>query len=511
MKVRRALVSVSDKTGLVDFCKSLSGMDVEIISTGGTAKALGEAGIPVIGISEVTDFPEMLEGRVKTLHPAVHGGLLADRRKPEHMKQIEEAGIEPIDMVVVNLYPFKATVAKPGVTMDEAIENIDIGGPSMLRSAAKNFEGVAVVVDPARYGDIIKEMKASKGEISRDTRFELAREVFNVTSAYDAMIYDFLEDKEFPDTLKCEYVKVQELRYGENPHQKAAFYREADAPEHTVACAQQLHGKDLSYNNILDLDAAWGLVSEFTVPAVIIIKHTNPCGSAIAEDIHEAYRKAYDCDPVSAYGGIVAVNRPIDVYLARQMEDLFLEAIIAPAYLEEALDILTKKKNLRLLYIGEEKPPDHRVLVCRSVDGGLLVQDRDESHEARSDMKVVSKRQPTEDEWEGMLFGWRVAKHVKSNAIVFVKDMAGVGVGAGQMSRVDATKCAVMKAGENAKGAVVASDAYYPFPDALEEAAAAGATAMMEPGGSIHDDDVIAKADELGVSLVFTGARHFKH
>jgi phosphoribosylaminoimidazolecarboxamide formyltransferase/IMP cyclohydrolase len=512
MKVRRALVSVSDKTGIVDFCRALSEMGVEIISTGGTAKALAEAGVPVIGISDVTKFPEMLEGRVKTLHPAVHGGLLADRRKPEHMAAIAGQGIEPIDMVVVNLYPFKATVARPDVTLDEAIENIDIGGPSMLRSAAKNFEAVTVIVDPERYPEILAEMKANNGETTRETRLELAREVFRTTSIYDSMIYGYLEpEKEFPPTLIEVYEKAQGLRYGENPHQHAAFYREIDVPEHTLASAQQLHGKELSYNNILDADAAWGLCSEFAVPAAIIIKHTNPCGSAVADSVVDAYKKALECDPVSAYGGIVAVNRPVEMDLVDAIGDLFLECIIAPAFVEEALEKLCRKKNLRLLYIGEEKPAGHHPKVVRSVDGGLLLQDRDESHEDRSQMKVASKRQPNEDEWENMLFGWKVAKHVKSNAIVLAKDFAGIGIGAGQMSRVDATRCALMKAGDRAAGSVLASDAYFPFPDALEVAAEAGIKAMMEPGGSIHDADVIAKADELDVALVFTDVRHFRH
>ncbi|RJQ53023.1 MAG: bifunctional phosphoribosylaminoimidazolecarboxamide formyltransferase/IMP cyclohydrolase PurH [Actinobacteria bacterium] len=513
MKIKRALVSVSDKSDIERFALGLQRLGVEIISTGGTAKALGSAGVKVTPVSDVTNFPEMLGGRVKTLHPKIHGGILADRRQEEHMKQLEKQEIEPIDMVVVNLYPFRQTIQKPGVTLDEAIEQIDIGGPAMIRSAAKNFESVAVVVDPSRYEEILQELERTGGEMSRETRMDLAKEAFRHTSTYDTHIYSFLEaEKEFPPMLKVVYEKIEDLRYGENPHQRAAFYMEKDAPEHSLARAQQLHGKELSYNNILDLDAAWATAKEYETPACVIIKHNNPCGVAVAEDIGGAYGKALESDPVSAFGGVVAVNRAVDEAAAKHMSELFLEAIIAPAFEQDALEILMQKKNLRLLYMGEEpeSPDAHKDI--RRVDGGVLVQDRDAITEARSDMQVVTETQPTEQQWEDLLFAWRVAMHVKSNAIVLAKGLATVGVGAGQMSRIDSVYIAARKAGEQrTKGSVLASDAFFPFSDVPEEAARLGVTAIIQPGGAMRDEESIEVCNKNGLAMVFTGRRHFRH
>jgi len=512
VKIKRALVSVSDKRGIVDFAKGLQEFGVEIISTGGTAKALKEAGINVIKVSEVTGFPEVLDGRVKTLHPKIHGALLAIRDSESHMGQLKEHEITPIDMVVVNLYPFAQTIAKESVTLEEAIEQIDIGGPSMIRSGSKNFEGVTVIVEPERYDEVLAQMKKNDGSTTRKMRLELARDAFKHTAAYDETIYEYLEgEKEFPPQMELVFEKIMDLRYGENPHQRAAYYRDEYAPSHSLVYAQQLHGKELSYNNILDLDSAWLIAREFSPPAAIVIKHTNPCGSALADDIAAAYEKAYACDPVSAFGSIVALNRPVDEAVAKKIAETFVEAVIAPVFLEEALQILTKKKDIRLMEMGEEKGKYFGKDI-RRVDGGVLIQDKDLSIEERSDMKVVTKKAPSDKEWADLLFGWRIAKHVKSNAIVLAKDLQGIGIGAGQMSRVDSSELAVKKAGaENCKGAVLASDAFFPFPDALEAAAKVGIKAFIEPGGSIRDDEVIATADKYGVALVFTGKRHFKH
>jgi phosphoribosylaminoimidazolecarboxamide formyltransferase/IMP cyclohydrolase len=512
VKIKRALISVSDKRGIIDFSKGLQRFGVEIISTGGTAKSLEEAGAPVTKVSAVTGFPEILDGRVKTLHPKIHGALLAIRDSESHMKQLEEHNITPIDLVAVNLYPFAETIAKEGVTLEEAVEQIDIGGPSMIRSAAKNFEGVVVVVEPERYDEILAEMKENDGCVTRETRKDLARDAFKHTASYDETIYEYLEgEKEFPPQLELIFEKIMDLRYGENPHQKAAYYRDENASPYSLVHAQQLHGKELSYNNILDLDAAWSLVNEFSVPAAVIIKHTNPCGSALADDIAIAYEKALACDPVSAFGGIIALNRPVSEEVAKKIAETFVEAVIAPAFLEEAIEILTKKKDIRLMCMGEKRER-YSGKDIRRVDGGVLIQDKDLSTEERSDMKVVSKRKPSDKEWGDLLFGWRIAKHVKSNAIVITKDLQSIGVGAGQMSRVDASELAIKKAGvENCKGAVLASDAFFPFPDALAAAAKAGIKAFMEPGGSIRDEEVIATANKYDVALVFTGKRHFKH
>jgi phosphoribosylaminoimidazolecarboxamide formyltransferase/IMP cyclohydrolase len=511
--IRRALVSVTDKTGVVDFCRSLAASGVEIVSTGGTAKALAEAGIAVRPIDDLTGFPEMMDGRVKTLHPRVHGGLLARRDVPEHMAAAQEHGIGMIDMVVVNLYAFEATVAKEGVTLEDAVENIDIGGPSMLRSAAKNFESVTVVTDPRDYDAIIAEMAANDGATLYATRRGLATEVFRTTSAYDNAIYDYLTGGElFPTDIRFFLTKVQGLRYGENPHQKAAFYRFAGAFEHTLARAEQLHGKELSYNNILDTDAAWTAVREFLDPACVIVKHMNPCGTAVAADPAAAYDKAFASDPLSAFGGVMAFNRPVSADVAQHIagNQQFVEVMIAPEFEPEALALLQEKKNIRLLRTGGMLAVGGRY-EGRGVEGGMLVQTVDTVAEEISEFEVVTKRQPTKAELEQLVFAWKVAKSVKSNAILLANDFASVGVGAGQMSRVDSAKIAVEKAGEKAKGAVCASDAFMPFPDSLEVVAAAGVTAVIQPGGSVRDEEVVAKADELGVAMVFTGHRHFRH
>lgn len=532
-QIRRALLSVSDKTGLVPFARALHEMGVQIISTGGTARTLQEAGIPVIPVEQVTGFPEMMEGRVKTLHPAIHAGILADRRKPEHLQALRDAGIEPIDLVCVNLYPFEQTVARPDVTLDEAIENIDIGGPTMVRAAAKNHESVAVVVDPADYEAIVHEMRANGGAISRETRRRLAAKAFAHTAFYDAQISAYLREQFTPETLFSPELtvalrKAQDLRYGENPHQQAAFYRIPNFTEPSIATARQIHGKELSYNNLLDCDAALELVKEFATdrPACVIIKHTNPCGVAVADSLPEAVERARMADPVSAFGGIMALNRVVDVETAEKITapNTFFECIIAPAFTQDALPILTEKKkwgaNLRLLEVGDLTPPQPG-LILRGLTGGVLVQTRDvqslkqvESAESRLEslgLTVVTKRQPTDEELEQLLFAWKVVKHVKSNAIVLAKDWVIVGVGAGQMNRVQSVRLAAEAAGERAKGSVLASDAFFPFPDNIEVAAIAGVTAVIQPGGSVKDQEVIAAADRLGLAMVFTGIRHFRH
>jgi len=513
--IRRALVSVSDKTGVVDLCRRLSDYGVEIISTGGTAKALAEAGLQVRPIDDVTGFPEMMEGRVKTLHPRVHGGLLARRDKPDHLAQAEEHGIGLIDLVVVNLYPFEATVARPDVTLEQAIENIDIGGPSMLRSAAKNFDAVTVLTDPADYDCVIAEMSATGGATTYETRKRLAVKVFGKTSAYDAAIFAFLcgAGQAYPPELRLRLEKVQNLRYGENPHQSAAFYRWADAPQHSLATAEQLHGKELSYNNILDTDACWGAVAEFLDPACVIVKHTNPCGTAIGADILVAYEKAHASDPVSAYGGVMAFNRDVTKAVVEAINERgqFVEVMIAPDFDPDALELLQQKQNIRLLRTGGIRRPAERGTEMRSVEGGMLVQTVDTVAEERAEMKVVTKREPTHEEWEQLLFAWKAAKSVKSNCILLVKDYASVGVGAGQMSRVDAAKIAVEKAADNVAGSVCASDAYMPFPDSLEVVGDAGCVAVIQPGGSVRDAQAIAAADARGMTMVFTGHRHFRH
>ena len=508
---KRALISVSDKQGIVEFARALVELSYEIISTGGTKKELESAGVPVVSISDITGFPEIMNGRVKTLHPNIFAGLLAVRDNEEHMTQLQTHDISPIDIVVVNLYPFKETISKPNVSWEEAIENIDIGGPSMLRAAAKNHQDVAVVTDPVDYTYLVEQLKEAN-EISLDTKKMLAGKVFQHTAAYDTLIAQYFlnqREEDYSESLTLTFEKVQDLRYGENPHQKASFYKQGLSKE-GLAAAKQLHGKELSYNNIQDTNAAWEIVKEFTEPVVVAVKHMNPCGVGIGKNVFEAYSRAYEADPVSIFGGIVATNQIIDEPTANQLKEIFLEVIIAPGFEEKAVEILTQKKNIRLLELREEK----RDLLAKkvvSVAGGLLVQDQDQYALVESDVKVVTKRQPTEYELEQLLFAWKVVKHVKSNAIVLASNKQTVGVGAGQMNRVGAAKIAIEQAGLLSTGAVMASDAFFPMPDTVEEAAKAGITAIIQPGGSIRDQDSIEEADKHGIVMVFTGVRHFKH
>lgn len=515
MSIRRALVSVSDKTGIVEFCRELSALGVEIISTGGTSTLLAKEGVPVIGISDVTGFPEIMDGRVKTLHPAVHSGLLAVRDNDEHTRQMKELGLDYIDLVVVNLYPFAETIAKPDVEYEDAIENIDIGGPTMLRSAAKNHAFVSVVVDAADYATVLEEVKAS-GDTTLDTRKRLAAKVFRHTAAYDSLISGYLSSvtgDPLPERYTVTYEKVQDLRYGENPHQKAAFYRKPLAEAGSLTAAEQLHGKELSYNNINDANAALQIVKEFDEPAVVAVKHMNPCGVGVGTSIYEAYQKAYHADPTSIFGGIVAANRPIDSDTADKLKDIFLEIILAPGFTEKAFEILSKKKNIRLLKIDITGAAAERQseFVVTSVAGGMIVQESDVHSLDVSELKVVTDRAPSEEELKQLLFGWKVVKHVKSNAIVLAKDDMTIGVGAGQMNRVGAAKIAIEQAGEKAQGAVLASDAFFPMGDTLELAAKAGVKAVIQPGGSIKDEESIKVANEYGIAMVFTGVRHFRH
>lgn len=517
-KIKRALISVSDKSGLLELVKFLMALQVEIISTGGTYQTIHDAGLPVTYIAEVTHFPEILDGRVKTLHPAIHGGLLAIRDSAEHCRQLAEQQILPIDLVVVNLYPFAATIAKPGVTLAEAIENIDIGGPSMLRSAAKNHRDVTVVVDPADYERLCAELKTHEGETTLAFRQECAVKVYRTTSLYDAMISNYLSATyqtagEFcPELLQLFYAKKQALRYGENPHQKAAFYQEVPAPPGTITAANQLHGKELSFNNINDGNAAVEIVKEFPEPAVVAVKHANPCGVGLGPDIYAAYQKAFASDLVSIFGGIIALNREVDFRTAQAMSELFLEIVIAPLFSPEAFELLAKKKNLRLLEIPELGKIGHEPGIdLKKVAGGLLIQDLDVDAAEPAAFQVVTKRQPTAAEVAELQFGWRVVKYVKSNAIVLTKDLGTVGVGAGQMNRVGSARIAIGQAGERAQGSCMASDAYFPMPDTVEEAAKAGITAIIQPGGSIRDQESIDCADRYGIAMVFTGKRHFRH
>jgi len=522
--VRRALLSVTDKTGLVEFATALAGYGVELVSTGGTSKALRDAGLTVKDISELTGFPEMLDGRVKTLHPKVHGGILHMRGNPEHVAAVESHGIEPIDMVVVNLYAFEKTAQKPGVAFADVIENIDIGGPSMVRSAAKNFEDVAIVTQVADYVALAEELKANSGSLSRATRWRLAKQAFAVTAAYDAGIATALESIKAPEgkavfvqdalpqTLRVIDPLSQTLRYGENPHQKAALY--VDGSGKGVAAGEQLQGKELSYNNIVDLDACWELVSEFDAAsdaAVAIIKHTNPCGASTGATVLEAYKRALEADPVSAFGGVIGINREVDAEAAEEIAKLFVEAIVAPSFTPEAVARFAAKKNLRLVKITPADTP--RVL--KHVSGGVLVQDADRLRITEAELKLVTARKPTAEEMRALLFAWRVCKHVKSNAIVYARFSEGhgqtVGIGAGQMSRVDAARFGAMKAVLPLKGSVAASDAFFPFADGLETVANAGATAVIQPGGSVRDTEVIEAANRLGVAMAFTGVRHFRH
>ena len=523
MAAERALISVFDKTGIVEFAKRLAALKIEILSTGGTAKLLRENGIAVRDVSDFTGWPEMLGGRVKTLHPKVHGGLLFRRKNPEDQKQAAEHGIAPIDLVVVNLYPFEATAAKAGRTAEELIENIDIGGPTMLRSAAKNFESVTVVTDAADFARVLKELE-SAGETALETRLELARKVFATTSRYDGMITMELERlgtaaghvalqarPVLPERVHISLRKQQELRYGENPHQAAALYVPAGRAPKGLAAAKQLQGKELSYNNFVDLEAARSLAAEFQKPAAVIIKHNNPCGTAEQETLRDAYLKALACDPVSAFGGVLAFNRVVDAATAEEVAKLFVECIAAPGFADRAKEILAAKKNLRLLELPAGGLEPERELQLKRILGGMLVQQPDLGELNDKELRTVTKRAPTAEEMRTMRFAWKVAKHVKSNAIVFAKGGATLGVGAGQMSRVDSVKIAVMKAQCSLAGSVVASDAFFPFPDGVEEAAKAGATAVIQPGGSMRDAQVIGAADRLGLAMVSTGMRHFLH
>lgn len=514
--IKRALLSVSDKTGIVELARRLHALGVELLSTGGTMKALQDAGIPVTGVSDVTGFPECLDGRVKTLHPAIHAGLLAMRSNPEHMRQIAELGIAPIDLVVINLYPFRQTIARPGVTFEEAIENIDIGGPTMLRAAAKNWQDVAVVVEPADYDAVLGELEQA-GEVSRETKLRLCYKVFEHTAQYDCMIQQYLRaqlpgDNRFPDKLTVTFEKVQGMRYGENPHQGAAFYRDLGDVAGTLPAARQLHGKELSYNNINDTNGALELLREFDTTAVVAVKHGNPCGVGVADDVAEAYRLAYEADPVSVFGGIVVTNATVDAATAEQMSRIFLEIVVAPAYTDAALEILTRKKNLRVLQLDTTHrayPAGERVL--RKVSGGLLVQDIDDALLPEGELKVVTDRAPTEKQMQDLLLAWKIVKHTKSNGIAIARDNQSLGIGPGQVNRIWSAQMAIERSGEKVRGAALASDAFFPFDDCVKAAAQAGIACIIQPGGSVRDEDSIRACNEAGIAMVFTGMRHFKH
>ena len=520
VRVRRALISVSDKTGVVDFARGLSEMGVALLSTGGTASAIRDAGIEVTDVSEFTGQDEILGGRVKTLHPRLHAALLAKRDDPEHMAALAADGIDPIDLVCVNLYPFQETVARPDVTEAEAVENIDIGGPTMIRAAAKNHHSVAVVVRPESYDAVLAELEAGDGAISEETRHWLANEAFADIAGYDAAISRWfgLRYEAFPQYWVFAYEKFLELSYGENPHQKGALYVESGARSHVLAKVSKLHGKALSFNNVLDLDAASKLLAEFEEPAAVIVKHNNPCGAAIAATIGEAYDNALACDPLSAYGGVIALNRPVDRALAERLNENFVEVLVAPDFDEDAMGVLTQKEAIRILHNAEQRGPEPRERDLKRVRGGLLVQTPDLLEEGREQMEVATSTQPNDDQWRDMLFAWKVCKHVKSNAIVFARDGATRGIGAGQMSRVDSVRIAVEKAAdafegdaEPLAGTTVASDAFFPFADGPLSALDAGATSVIQPGGSKRDDEVIAAVDERGAAMVFTRKRHFRH
>ncbi len=513
--IKRALISVSDKTGIVEFASKLKELGVEIISTGGTARALSEAEIKVLNVSDITGFPECLDGRVKTLHPKVHGGLLAMRSNPEHMKQIKELGIDPIDMVVINLYPFKKTILKEHVELEEAIENIDIGGPTMLRAAAKNYQDVTVIVDPSDYAGVLEEIKSSQ-DVSVKTKFKLAYKVFEHTCHYDTLIAKYLREKiddgSFPDTMTLTFEKVQDMRYGENPHQKAVFYKEVGQSKGCITSARQLHGKELSYNNINDANGALELLKEFDEPTVIAVKHANPCGVASSDSIYDAYVKAYEADPVSIYGGIIAANREIDVKTAEEINKIFVEIIIAPSYTEEALKVLTQKKNIRVMQlenISARLPAGS--FDMKKVAGGLLIQNVNRELINESEIKEITDKKPTQEQLEDMIFAMKVVKHTKSNGIVIAKNRQTLGVGPGQTNRIMAAKIALEYSGDRAKGAVLASDAYFPFPDCVEAAAEAGIAAIIQPGGSVRDQVSIDACNKHGIAMLFTGLRHFKH
>jgi phosphoribosylaminoimidazolecarboxamide formyltransferase / IMP cyclohydrolase len=520
-----ALLSVSDKTGIVDFARALHQSGVKLLSTGGTAKLLAESNLPVTEVAEVTGFPEMLDGRVKTLHPRIHGGLLARRDVPAHMAALAEHGIGTIDLLIVNLYPFAQATARLDCTLEDAIENIDIGGPAMLRAAAKNWQDVAVVIDPADYARVLAELKA--GRIERDTKFMLAKKVYAHTAAYDGMITNYLmaleagaehktasvpQRAEYPAVFTQQWVKTQDMRYGENPHQSAAFYRDAKPAAGSLAHWQQLQGKELSYNNIADADAAWECVKTFDAPACVIVKHANPCGVAVGVSAAEAYAKAFKTDPTSAFGGIIAFNRPLDAAAAERVVKQFVEVLIAPSISAEARAVFAGKQNVRLLEVPVA--PGLNAFDFKRVGGGLLVQGADAKNVQASDLRVVTKKQPSAQQLDDLLFAWKVAKFVKSNAIVFCAGGMTLGVGAGQMSRIDSARIASIKSGNaglSLQGSAVASDAFFPFRDGLDVVCDAGATSVIQPGGSVRDDEVIAAADERGIAMVFTGTRHFRH
>ena len=516
----RALISVSDKTGIVEFAKELVALGIDIISTGGTYGKLKEAGVPAIEISELTGFPECLDGRVKTLHPTVHAGLLAMRSNPSHMKQLKDLNIETIDIVVVNLYPFKATILKDNVQRHEAVENIDIGGPTMLRSAAKNYQDVAVVVDPRDYEKVLTQLKENK-EVSLDTKFYLMQKVFMHTSSYDTMIADYLKkernDNELPETLTMTFEKVQDMRYGENPHQSAAFYREIGKKKGSITDAVQRNGKELSFNNINDTNGALELLKEFTEPTVVACKHGNPCGVGSADNIDDAWKKAFEADKTSIFGGIVVINREVTLAMAEEMKNIFLEVVVAPSYEKEALEVLTIKKNIRVLELKDiEVPQGENAYDLKKVNGGLIVQTIDSKIYNEEELKVVTDRAPSARELEDLKFAWRVVKFVKSNGIALAKDKQSIGIGPGQVNRIWATKQSIEHAEEFfgkgvAQGAVLASDAFFPFDDCVEAAHQAGITAIIQPGGAGRDEDSIKKCNEYGIAMIFTGMRHFKH
>ena len=515
--IKRALISVSDKSGVVEFARKLQSSGVEILSTGGTAELLKNNGVSVTLISDYTGFPEMMDGRIKTLHPKVHGGILGRRDKEEHVRSMSEQGIQPIDLVAINLYPFESTTARANCTLEEAVENIDIGGPAMVRSSAKNFNDVTILVDPDDYEAVLYEMSENGGGVTLKTRQRLSRDAFAHTARYDSLISTYLtgwleDEPRFPELFQLTFEKVQDLRYGENPHQRAAFYREPRWGSSEIASAEQLQGKELSYNNIMDLNAAWNLVTEFDTGAVAIIKHTNPCGVALGDDQLKSFIQARETDPISAFGGIIGFNRPVTAKVAEEVLKNFVEALIAPGYDAGARKLFSGKKNIRLMELPSQiSSGGDKGFNLRRVGGGLLVQDPDDITHDSEKLKVVTRKQPTDQEMEDLKFAWIVGKHVKSNAIIYTKSGETVGIGAGQMSRVDSARLAVEKANKPLKGCVMASDAFFPFRDSVDAAAKSGISAIIQPGGSIRDEEVIQAADEHGISMVFTGIRHFNH
>jgi len=513
LTVSRALLSVSDKTGIVEFARGLAELEIEIVSTGGTARELTDAGVSVRTITDLTGFPEIMDGRVKTLHPKLYAGLLAIRDNPDHVAAAQEHEVEFVDLVCVNLYPFERTAARRGASEGEVIENIDIGGPTMIRAAAKNYAFAAPVVSPASYDAVLAELRESDRQLSPNTRESLAAEAFAYTARYDTAVARWFQEKreDFPPLLVRAFEKVLELPYGENPHQRAAYYEQVGARTHVLSMVSHLGGKPISFNNLLDLDAGRLLLSEFQIPACVIIKHNNPCGAAVGSTALDAYRRAFACDPMSAFGGVVCLNRSIDRELAETLSAQFIEVLFARGYEDGAIDVLSEKPNLRILDDRERRNPNMSEPHLRQVVGGMLVQDRDVDLQDRGEMKVPTERRPTESEWEQLTFAWKVCKHVRSNAIVFVRDLATVGVGAGQMSRVDAVRIAVEKARDGVQGAAMASDAFFPFADAAELALDAGATAIIQPGGSVHDPEVVEAVDKAGGTMVFTSRRHFRH